>query len=105
MWVRSLGKEDLLEKEMATYSSVLAWTIPRIEGYSLGAHTKLDAIELTHTHTQGLINNHERSQSSTWPQMYTQMLTSSTPIPTWTFSKLMIIMHKGALPQIIMHTN
>ena len=31
MWVRSLGKEDLLEKEMATYSSVLAWKIPRIE--------------------------------------------------------------------------
>ena len=24
-WVRSLGWEDLLEKEMATYSSILAW--------------------------------------------------------------------------------
>ena len=24
-WVRSLGQEDPLEKEMATYSSVLAW--------------------------------------------------------------------------------
>ena len=28
-WVRSLGREDLLEKEMATYSSILAWKILR----------------------------------------------------------------------------
>ena len=27
-WVGSLGGEDLLEKEMATHSSVLAWRIP-----------------------------------------------------------------------------
>ena len=27
-WVQSLGWEDLLEKEMATHSSVLAWRIP-----------------------------------------------------------------------------
>ena len=27
-WVRSLGHEDLLEKEMATHSSTLAWRIP-----------------------------------------------------------------------------
>ena len=26
-WVRSLGWEDSLEKEMATYSSTLAWKI------------------------------------------------------------------------------
>ena len=31
MGVRSLGWEDLLEKEMATYSSILAWEIPWIE--------------------------------------------------------------------------
>ena len=29
--VRSLGREDLLEKEMATRSSTLAWRIPRTE--------------------------------------------------------------------------
>ena len=29
--VRSLGQEDLLEKEMATHSSILAWKIPRTE--------------------------------------------------------------------------
>ena len=26
-WVRSLGREDPLEKGMATYSSILAWRI------------------------------------------------------------------------------
>ena len=31
MWVRSLGREDLLEKEMATHSSTLAWKIPWTE--------------------------------------------------------------------------
>ena len=29
--VQSLGQEDLLEKEMATHSSILAWKIPRTE--------------------------------------------------------------------------
>ena len=28
---QSLGWEDLLEKEMATHSSILAWRIPRTE--------------------------------------------------------------------------
>ena len=27
-WVQSLGREDLLEKEMTTHSSILAWKIP-----------------------------------------------------------------------------
>ena len=34
MWetqVRSLGREDPLEKEMATHSSTLAWKIPWME--------------------------------------------------------------------------
>ena len=29
--VRSLGQEDILEKEMATHSSILAWRIPWTE--------------------------------------------------------------------------
>ena len=36
-WVQSLGWEDTLEKERATYSSIFAWRIPWIEylvGYS-----------------------------------------------------------------------
>ena len=34
MWetrVQSLSREDLLEKEMATHSSILAWKIPWME--------------------------------------------------------------------------
>ena len=30
-WVQSLGREDPLEKEMATHSSILAWRIPWTE--------------------------------------------------------------------------
>ena len=32
LWVRSLGWEDPLEKEMATYSSTVTWEIPWTEG-------------------------------------------------------------------------
>ena len=31
MWVRFLDQEDLLEKEMATHSRILAWEIPWTE--------------------------------------------------------------------------
>ena len=42
-WVRSLGQEDPLEMEMATYSSILAWEIPwkrSLAGYTLCGHKK-----------------------------------------------------------------
>ena len=29
--IQSLGREDLLEREMATYSNILAWEIPWTE--------------------------------------------------------------------------
>ena len=54
MWetrVRSLGWEDLLEKEMATHSSVLAWRIPRTEepgGYSPRGRKESDTAERLH---------------------------------------------------------
>ena len=32
MWVRSLGWEDILEKGMATHSSILAWKNPMDRG-------------------------------------------------------------------------
>ena len=31
-WVQYLGREDPLEEEMATYSSILAWKIPMDRG-------------------------------------------------------------------------
>ena len=30
-WVPSLGREDFLEKEKATHSSILAWEVPWME--------------------------------------------------------------------------
>ena len=45
MKVRSLGQEDPLEGEMATYSSILAWRIPeepgRLESIGLQSWTGL----------------------------------------------------------------
>ena len=46
--VQSLGWEDSLEKEMATYSSVLAWKLQWIEepgGYSLWRQKELPMTE------------------------------------------------------------
>ena len=30
-WIRSLGREDPLEKEIATHSGILAWKIPKMK--------------------------------------------------------------------------
>ena len=46
--VRSLGQEDPLEKERATHSSILAWTIPWTEepgGLQSLGHKGLDTTE------------------------------------------------------------
>ena len=45
--VPSLGREDPLEKGMATLSSILAWKIPWTEpgGYSPRGHKELDMTE------------------------------------------------------------
>ena len=42
-WVQFLGGEDLLEKEMATHSSILAWEIPWTE--EPGALQSMDGVE------------------------------------------------------------
>ena len=51
--VQSLGQEDLLEKEMATHSSTLAWKIPWTEEpgrlQSMGSQ-KSDTTEQLHFH-------------------------------------------------------
>ena len=52
-WVRSLGREDPLEKEMATHSSSLAWKSPWTEKpgrlQSMG-HKESDMTEQLHFH-------------------------------------------------------
>ena len=47
-WVQSLSQEDLLEKEMATHSSILVWRISWTEepgSYSPWGHKELDTTE------------------------------------------------------------
>ena len=53
-WVRSLGWEDPLEKEMATHSSSLAWKIPwrSLVGYSPWGHKELERTKGLHFHFQ-----------------------------------------------------
>ena len=49
-WVRSLGQEDPLEKEMATHSSILAWRVPWTEelcGLQSTGRKESDTTEVT----------------------------------------------------------
>ena len=50
-WVQSLGQEDPLEKEMATHSSILAWTISWTEEpgglQSIGSGSHLSVVALS----------------------------------------------------------
>ena len=52
--VRSLGRKDPLEKEMATHSSTIAWKIPWMEEpdtlQSMGTRTESDTTERLHFH-------------------------------------------------------
>ena len=64
-WVRSLGQEDPLEKEMAICSSVLAWEIHgqrSLVGYRPWGRKELDTTE--HTHTYDIKNDAYKSKSS-----------------------------------------
>ena len=57
-WVRSLGREDPLEKEMATHSSILAWRIPWTEelgGLQSTGRKESDTTERLHFHLTGSI--------------------------------------------------
>ena len=58
IWVRSLGQEDPLEKEMATHSSTLAcktlWTEEPGRLHSPWGRQELDMTEWLHLRTYGL---------------------------------------------------
>ena len=52
-WVRSLGWEDPLAKEMATHSSILVWRIPWMEelgGLQSTGRKESDTTEQLHLH-------------------------------------------------------
>ena len=62
-WVRSLGWEDSLEKEMATRSSTLAWKIPwteepgRLQSKGLKSRTRLSDFTFFTLYIQGQENS------------------------------------------------
>jgi len=56
--VRPLGWEDLLQKDMATQSSILAWEIPWTEesgGLQSRGHKQSDTTEQLRTHAELLV--------------------------------------------------
>ena len=81
-WVQSLGREDPLEKEMATHSSILAWRIPWTEEpgglQSMGLQSRTRLSDFTSLHFtslhftslhEGLYNNNVsclRTVSPSW---------------------------------------
>ena len=84
-WVQSLGLKDPLEKEVATYSSILAWTIQWTEepgaGYSPWGRKESDMTErLTHTHTHTHTHSHTHTASSHAVPLASASLDSSFPL-------------------------
>ena len=59
IWVRSLGQEDPLEKEMATHSSTLAWKIPWME-----EHGRLQSMGSQEVDMTEPLNFHPHSKKS-----------------------------------------
>ena len=56
-WVESLDQEDPLEKDMATHSSILAWTIPWTEEFGelqFLVSQKIGHDRASNTHTEEL---------------------------------------------------
>ena len=94
MWetrVQSLGWEDLLEKEMATYSSILAWKIPWMEEpgrlQSTGSQSP-DTTEQFHFlslktegHQEGILRN----RPAVFPIYYTQFISFFFFFFFWSF--------------------
>ena len=53
IWLQSLGREDPLEEEMATHSSILAWRMARTEelgGLQSTGRKESDTTERLHFH-------------------------------------------------------
>ena len=59
MWVRFLGQEDPLEKEMATHSRILVWEIPWTE--ESGRLQSIESTEGSSTHACKVYRKHIRS--------------------------------------------
>ena len=63
-WVRSLGREDPLEKEMATHSSILAWRIPWTE--EPGGLQSMGSQRVGHNWVTNTFTNTLRKEKEPW---------------------------------------
>ena len=79
MWetrVQSLGQEDLLQKDMATHSSILAWKIPWTEEpgrlQSIGSQSRTQLNDFTHSLTHS--TPFELRKVSSGPDLHTEVL-------------------------------
>ena len=84
-WVQSLSQEDLLEKEMATHSSILAWRIPWMEelgGLQSTGHKELDTTERLHFHFSFFNNTRDN-----FTRGYHQMVNSKIRLITFSVVK------------------
>ena len=103
--VRSLGKENPLEKEMTTHSSILAWEIPWTEEpggpESMGSqkiqtrlsdeHTKTSSFSFLHTHTHTHTHTHLFSTPSWLYSVLLSALLDTTPnVFFWSVNKFFI---------------
>ena len=84
--VWSLGREDHLEKEMATHSSILAWEIPWTEEpgrlQSMGSQRVWHNCVQTHTHTHIHVLGTALSQLTPYAQTYSCYFISRTLSPS-----------------------
>ena len=75
-WVQSLGREDPLEKEMATHSSTLAWNIPWME-----ERGRLQSMELQRVGHDFHYSLMETTASSHFSCTFESSEVIATPVP------------------------
>ena len=72
-WVQSLGWENPLEKEMATYCSILAWKIPRTEEpgrlQSMGSQSRTQLSDFSFSFQCSCLEN-PRDWGAWWAAVY-----------------------------------
>ena len=78
-WVRSLGQEDLLEKEMATHSSILAWRIPWTE--ESGALQSMGSQRVRHDHATNITTTTASITMIIWASLVAQLVRN--PLAMW----------------------
>ena len=105
-WVQSLGWEELLEKEMATYSSILVWKIPWIrEPSRLQSRGSQRVRQDWATSLQIIAREHSSTHQQkiglkiywAWPRLSEQdLFPLSQCLPSRSFHKPLILLHQKA---------